>query len=71
VQVGFDVMTTSLPHIRTGALRALGVTSTQRYNGLPDVPSIAETVAGYEARTTARPTWAGVVSQRARRLISS
>jgi tripartite-type tricarboxylate transporter receptor subunit TctC len=55
VQVGFDVMTTSLPHIRTGALRALGVTNTQRYDGLPDVPSIAETVAGYEART-----WAGV-----------
>ena len=55
VQVGFDVMTTSLPHIRTGALRALGVTNTKRYEGLPDVPSIAETVAGYEART-----WAGV-----------
>ena len=55
VQVGFDVMTTSMPHIRTGALRALGVTNTKRYEGLPDVPSIAETVAGYEART-----WAGV-----------
>jgi tripartite-type tricarboxylate transporter receptor subunit TctC len=55
VQVGFDVMTTSLPHIRTGALRALGVTNTKRYEGLPNVPSIAETVAGYEART-----WAGV-----------
>jgi tripartite-type tricarboxylate transporter receptor subunit TctC len=55
VQVGFDVMTTSLPHIRTGALRALGVTNTKRYDRLPDVPSIAETVAGYEART-----WAGV-----------
>jgi tripartite-type tricarboxylate transporter receptor subunit TctC len=55
VQVGFDVMPTSIPHIRTGALRALGVTNTKRYEGLPDVPSIAETVAGYEART-----WAGV-----------
>ena len=50
VQVGFDVMTTSLPHIRTGALRALGVTNTKRYEGLPDVPSIAETVAGLRGK---------------------
>jgi tripartite-type tricarboxylate transporter receptor subunit TctC len=55
VQVGFDVMVTSLPHVRTGALRALGVAGKNRFDMLPDVPSIAETLPGYEART-----WAGV-----------
>jgi tripartite-type tricarboxylate transporter receptor subunit TctC len=55
VQVGFDVMVTSLPHVRTGALRALGVAGHNRFAMLPDVPTIGETVSGYEART-----WAGV-----------
>jgi tripartite-type tricarboxylate transporter receptor subunit TctC len=55
VQVGFDVMVTTLPHVRSGALRALGVAGSNRFEMLPDVPSIAETIPGYEART-----WAGV-----------
>jgi tripartite-type tricarboxylate transporter receptor subunit TctC len=49
VHVMFDNMPSSLPHIQGGKLRALGVTTTQRSQALPDVPTVAETVAGYEA----------------------
>ena len=55
VQVGFDVMVTSVPQVRAGTLRALAVAGKNRFEMLPDVPSIAETLPGYEART-----WAGV-----------
>lgn len=49
VQVIFDNMPSVIQHIRSGALRALGVTSTARSPQLPDVPTVAETVPGYEA----------------------
>jgi tripartite-type tricarboxylate transporter receptor subunit TctC len=49
VQVIFDNMPSVIQHIRSGALRALGVTTAQRSPQLPDVQAIAETVPGYEA----------------------
>jgi tripartite-type tricarboxylate transporter receptor subunit TctC len=49
VQVTFDNMPSSIPHIKAGKLRALAVTTAQRNPELPDVPTVAETVPGYEA----------------------
>ena len=49
VHVMFDNMPPSLPHIQAGKLRALGVTTAKRSSALPDVPTVAETVPGYEA----------------------
>ena len=49
VQVIFDNMPPSLPHIRAGSLRALAVTTAVRSEALPDVPTVGETVPGYEA----------------------
>src|SRR6476646_2080248 len=55
VQVGFDVMVTALPQVRSGKLRSLGVLGAKRFDLLPDVQTVAETVPGYEAST-----WGGV-----------
>src|SRR5262245_19070666 len=55
VQVAFDTMTTSLPHIRSGALRALAVAGKTRFAGLPDVPTVSDVVPGFEASA-----WQGV-----------
>src|SRR5712672_2502813 len=49
VEVIFDNMPSVLQHIRSGALRALAVTSTERSALLPDTPTLADTVPGYEA----------------------
>ena len=49
VQVMFDNMPSIIGHIHSGALRALAVTTAERSPELPDVPTVAETVPGYEA----------------------
>jgi tripartite-type tricarboxylate transporter receptor subunit TctC len=49
VQVIFDNMPSILQHIRAGSARALAVTGTAKSPLLPDVPTLAETVPGYEA----------------------
>ncbi len=46
--VNFESIPVALPHIQSGRLRALGVSSLQRSSVLKDVPAIAETVPGYE-----------------------
>lgn len=45
--VMFETTTAALPHVKTGKLRALGVTTAKRSPLLPDVPAIAEVVLGY------------------------
>jgi len=49
VQLTFDNLPSSIAHIKAGKLRALGVTTATRSPELPDVPTVAETVPGYEA----------------------
>src|SRR5665811_1416036 len=49
VQVTFDNLPSSIAHIKAGKLRALAVTTAVRSPELPDVPTVADTVPGYEA----------------------
>ena len=49
VTMMFDNMPSSLPLVREGKLRALGVTSAQRSPAAPDIPAIAETLPGFDA----------------------
>jgi tripartite-type tricarboxylate transporter receptor subunit TctC len=49
VHVLFDNLPSSIGHIRGGRIRALGVTTSEPSSALPGVPTVAQTVPGYEA----------------------
>jgi tripartite-type tricarboxylate transporter receptor subunit TctC len=55
VQVMFDNLPSSVEHIRAGRLRALAVTATTRWQGLPDIPTVSDFVPGFETSA-----WAGI-----------
>ena len=55
VDVMFDTVPTALPHVRSGKFRALGIGSLQRSPELPGVPTISETLPGFDT-----DTWAGL-----------
>ena len=57
VQIMFDALTSSVEHITAGKLRAVGVTTAKRSERLPDIPTIGETIPGYEASG-----WLGIVA---------
>jgi len=48
---GFPATSVVIPHVRAGKLRALAVTSARRSSMAPDIPTIAESVPGYEVAT--------------------
>jgi tripartite-type tricarboxylate transporter receptor subunit TctC len=60
VQVYFATTVASIGYIRAGRLRALAVTTTRRSEALPDIPTVAEFVPGYEASS-----WYGVGAPKA------
>jgi tripartite-type tricarboxylate transporter receptor subunit TctC len=59
VQVTFDPMPSAIEYVRSGKLRALAVTTATRSEALPDLPTVADVLPGYEAST-----WYGVGAPR-------
>ncbi len=54
----FDTITAIQPHVQSGAVRAIAVTTLKRSAALPDLPTIAESgLAGYDANT-----WGGILA---------
>lgn len=60
VPLMFDSVSSALPHIQSGRLKALGVATAKRVSALPDVPAIAEQLPGFEATG-----WAGMIAPKA------
>jgi tripartite-type tricarboxylate transporter receptor subunit TctC len=56
VDMMVDNLGVSLPHVRSGKLKALAVASSKRFRSLPDVPALAETLPGFES-----VAWFGIV----------
>jgi tripartite-type tricarboxylate transporter receptor subunit TctC len=56
VDLMFDNLGVSLPHVRSGKLKALAVASRKRVSSLPDTPTLAESLPGFEA-----VAWFGIV----------
>ncbi|MBA4790433.1 MAG: tripartite tricarboxylate transporter substrate binding protein [Rhizobiales bacterium] len=48
IPIGFDNLPSAMPFIESGKLRAIAVTTAKRWPGAPNIPTIAETVPGYE-----------------------
>jgi tripartite-type tricarboxylate transporter receptor subunit TctC len=68
VQAGIDALPNSLPHIKAGGVRALAMLSATRTPALPDVPTIGETISGFEvtpwtAVGVPRGTSAGIIER--------
>jgi tripartite-type tricarboxylate transporter receptor subunit TctC len=59
VQVMFDNLSSSIEHIRAGKVRALAVTTPMRSEALPNIPTVAEFLPGYEASA-----WNGIGAPR-------
>ena len=57
VDFNFDNLATAAPNIRSGKLKALAVTTAQRNKALPDIPTVSETLRGFEV-----DTWWGLVA---------
>ncbi len=57
ISMGFSTLPDTLAYVRSGKLRALGVTSAKRAPQLPSVPTISETLPGYEFTT-----WQGILA---------